>query len=183
MKWSTFSLKFWLSLGTKTTWLGWGKDHGFGWNKYINHRVNLNAAITKAFTLFAQHQTEDKTHFASSWWACAFRCPSTTVNQTYLCVPGKPDLCGVELRVEELWHHYRVEHAMAEGAKNMMRLLGAGKVQDKKAMTEVRELTGDDFKNIIRCSSVVWIMFWWILKHWSKKNEHSMHFLYHFHKL
>lgn len=25
----------WLGLGNKATWLGWGKDHGLGLDKYV----------------------------------------------------------------------------------------------------------------------------------------------------
>lgn len=50
----------------------------------------------------------------------------------------KPIVSPLDLRLEELWHHLRIESAVAEGAKNVMKLLGSGKVTEKKAHSEVR---------------------------------------------
>ena len=43
----------------------------------------------------------------------------------------------VELRVEELRHHIRIESAVIEGSKNAMKLLQQSKSLDKKALQEV----------------------------------------------
>uniref|UniRef100_A0A8C7MUJ6 protein kinase C n=1 Tax=Oncorhynchus kisutch TaxID=8019 RepID=A0A8C7MUJ6_ONCKI len=52
---------------------------------------------------------------------------------------SKPIISPLDLRLEELRHHSRIEHAVADGAQNVMILLGSsGKVTEKKAHSEAQ---------------------------------------------
>ncbi|XP_071202615.1 serine/threonine-protein kinase N2 isoform X1 [Salvelinus alpinus] len=52
---------------------------------------------------------------------------------------SKPIISPLDLRLEELRHHSRIEHAVADGAQNVMILLSSsGKVTEKKAHSEAQ---------------------------------------------
>ncbi|XP_026568047.1 serine/threonine-protein kinase N3 [Pseudonaja textilis] len=55
---------------------------------------------------------------------------------------GAPGVAGpvplLELRLEELRHRLRIEAAVAEGAKNVVKILGGRRVQDRKMLAEAQ---------------------------------------------
>lgn len=43
----------------------------------------------------------------------------------------------LELRVAELMHHMKIESAVADGAKNVVKQLSGRKIQDRRILAEV----------------------------------------------
>uniref|UniRef100_A0A9J8B777 protein kinase C n=1 Tax=Cyprinus carpio carpio TaxID=630221 RepID=A0A9J8B777_CYPCA len=57
--------------------------------------------------------------------------------KTVRCRPSET-ISPLELRLEELRHHLKIEAAVAEGAKNVVKQLGVRKVQDRRALAEAQ---------------------------------------------
>ncbi|KFQ17007.1 Serine/threonine-protein kinase N2, partial [Merops nubicus] len=47
-------------------------------------------------------------------------------------------ISALELRIEELRHHLRIEAAVAAGAKNVLKILGGSRVQDRRFLAEAQ---------------------------------------------
>ncbi|KAL2090342.1 hypothetical protein ACEWY4_015030 [Coilia grayii] len=62
-------------------------------------------------------------------------------------VPGtKPIISPLDLRLEELRHHFRIESALAEGARNVMKLLD--KMAEKKRHSEAQAVLNDSSQKL-----------------------------------
>lgn len=48
---------------------------------------------------------------------------------------------SLELRVAELLHHLKIESAVVQGAKNVVKYLSGQKIQDRRILAEVAEFT------------------------------------------
>lgn len=46
---------------------------------------------------------------------------------------------SLELRVAELLHHMKIESAVVQGAKNVVKYLSGQKIQDRRMLAEVAE--------------------------------------------